>query len=56
MRSVIRRKPTKPHFEVGANVRETIQELGSTMPEDLPKPEKWIPQLARTQKKLEDDK
>lgn len=24
------------HFEVGAKVRKTIQELGSTMPEDLP--------------------
>ena len=44
------------HFEVGANVRETIQELGSTMPEDLPKPEKWIPQLAHAQKKLEGEK
>jgi len=41
-------------FEVGAKVRETIQELGGTMPEDLPKPEKGIPQLARAQKKLED--
>lgn len=44
------------HFEVGAKVRETIQELGGTMPEDLPKPEKSIPQLARAQKKLEGDK
>tara|TARA_R110000868_G_scaffold144960_4_gene364500 strand:+ start:14926 stop:15804 length:879 start_codon:yes stop_codon:yes gene_type:complete len=41
------------HYEVGAKVRETIQELGGTMPEDLPKPEKGIPQLARAQKKLE---
>lgn len=46
----------KTHFEVGAKVRETIQELGGTMPEDLPKPEKSIPQLARAQKKLEGDK
>jgi DNA-damage-inducible protein D len=44
------------HFEVGAKVRETIQELGGTMPEDLPKPERSIPQLARAQKKLEGDK
>lgn len=43
----------RTHFEVGAKVRETIQELGGTMPEDLPKPEKGIPQLARAQKKLE---
>ena len=46
----------KTHFEVGAKVRETIQELGGTMPEDLPKPDKGIPQLARAQKKLEGDK
>jgi len=43
------------HFEVGSKVRETIQELGGTMPEDLPKPEKGIPQLARAQKKLVGD-
>jgi len=43
----------RTHFEVGAKVRETIQELGGTMPENLPKPEKGIPQLARAQKKLE---
>ncbi|AWX98945.1 DNA damage-inducible protein D [Marinomonas primoryensis] len=43
----------KTHFEVGAKVRETIQELGGTMPENLPKPEKGIPQLARAHKKLE---
>lgn len=43
------------HFEVGAKVRATIEELGGTMPEDLPTPEKGIPQLARAQKKLEGD-
>ena len=41
------------HFEVGAKVRTTIEELGGTMSEDLPAPEKGIPQLARAQKKLE---
>ncbi len=40
----------RTHFEVGTKVRETIQELGGTMPEDLPKPEKGIPQLVRVQK------
>lgn len=44
------------HFEVGTKVRQTIQELGGTMPEDLPNPEKGIPQLARAQKKLEGGK
>lgn len=43
------------HFEVGAKVRATIEELGGTMPEDLPTPEKGIPQLARAKKKLEGD-
>jgi len=43
------------HFEVGTKVRETIKELGGTMPEDLPKPDKSIPQLARASKKLESD-
>lgn len=26
----------KTHFEVGKKVRQTIRELGGTMPEDLP--------------------
>jgi DNA-damage-inducible protein D len=29
-------KANRTHFEVGAKVRQTIQELGGTMPEDLP--------------------
>jgi len=41
------------HFEVGAKVRTTIEELGGTIPQDLPMPKKGIPQLARAQKKLE---
>lgn len=43
------------HFEVGAKVRSTIEELGGTMPENLPTPEKGIPQLVRAQKMLESD-
>ncbi len=43
------------HFEVGAKVRATIEELGCTMTENLPTPEKDIPQLARAQKKLGGD-
>ena len=42
----------KTHFEVGQKVRQTIKELGGTMPEDLPTPEKSIKQLEREQKKL----
>lgn len=43
----------RTHYEVGAKVRQTIAELGGTMPEDLPTPEKSIKQIEREQKKLE---
>ena len=33
------------HFEVGKKVRYTIEELGGTMPEDLPTPERGISEL-----------
>lgn len=39
------------HYEVGAKVRQTIADLGGTMPEDLPTPEKSIKQIAREQEK-----
>lgn len=39
------------HYEVGAKVRQTIADLGGTMPEDLPTPEKSVKQLAREQEK-----
>lgn len=39
------------HFEVGRKVRETIKELGGTMPEDLPTPES-IKKLENRQKRL----
>lgn len=41
----------KTHFEVGSTVRKTIAELGGTMPEDLPTPEKSIMQIEREEKK-----
>ncbi len=41
------------HYEVGKKVRQTIAELGGTMPEDLPTPEKSIKQIEKEQKKLE---
>ena len=37
----------KTHFEVGSKIRNTIKELGGTMPEDLPKPEKSLKELER---------
>ncbi len=46
----------RTHFEVGNKVRQTIQELGGTMPENLPKPETSIKQVASAKKKLEKKK
>lgn len=40
------------HFEVGRKVRQTINELGGTMPENLPKPESSIQQIESAKKKL----
>jgi DNA-damage-inducible protein D len=39
------------HFQVGKKVRETIAELGGTMPEDLPTPEKSIKQIEKEKMK-----
>ncbi len=41
----------RTHFEVGKKVRQTIKELGGTMPEDLPVVES-IKKLENKQKKL----
>ena len=35
------------HYNVGKKVRETIKELGGTMPEDLPTPEKSLKELKK---------
>jgi DNA-damage-inducible protein D len=40
------------HFEVGKKVRQTIKEIGGTMPEALPNPEASIKQIERAKKKL----
>lgn len=42
------------HYDVGRKVRQTIADLGGTMPEDLPTPQKSIKQIEREQKKLAD--
>ena len=44
-------KANQTHYEVGKKVRQTITDLGGTMPEDLPTPEKSIKQLEREQQK-----
>ena len=41
----------KAHFEVGQKVRQTIAELGGTMPEDLPTPEKSVAALEKENNK-----
>ena len=45
------KEANETHFEVGAKVRKTIQELGGTMPEDFPTPEKSLKQLEKENKK-----
>lgn len=42
----------KTHHEVGRKVRQTIQELGGTMPENLPSPDKSIKQLEREKQRI----
>ena len=39
------------HYQVGKKVRQTIAELGGTMPEDLPTPKKSIKQIEREKAK-----
>ncbi len=52
-RDVVRGKTqaNRTHLEVGRKVRETIKELGGTMPEHLPSPERSIQQLESAKKK-----
>lgn len=50
-------KATSTHYEVGAKVRKAIEDIGGTMPEDLPTPSKSIKQVEREQlKRLKDKK
>lgn len=44
-------KANQTHYEVGKKVRQTIEDLGGTMPEDLPTPDKSIKQLERELRK-----
>ena len=43
------------HYAVGAKVRQTIKELGGTMPEDLPTPKDSVKKLMKEHKKLKQD-
>ncbi|MFK3825884.1 DNA damage-inducible protein D [Pseudomonas yamanorum] len=44
------------HYEVGRKVRQTIEELGGTMPEDLPKPASSIQQIESDKSRLQNGK
>lgn len=47
-----KQEANQTHFAVGQKVRETIKELGGTMPEDLPTPEHSIKQIENAQQRL----
>jgi DNA-damage-inducible protein D len=51
-----KQKANQTHYEVGKKVRQTIDELGGTMPEALPTPEQSIQQIESAKKKLEKKK
>lgn len=46
-----REKANQTHFEVGKKVRQTIAELGGTMPEELPTPKKSVKKIDKEQHK-----
>jgi DNA-damage-inducible protein D len=43
------------HYQVGSKVRQTIKDLGGTLPENLPTPDKSIKQLEKEHRKLLDE-
>ena len=45
------KEANEAHYEVGSKIRKTIKELGGTMPEDLPTPEKSLKQLEKENKR-----
>ena len=47
-------KANQTHYEVGKKVRETIKELGGTMPENLPTPKTSVSKIEKSHKSLED--
>lgn len=47
-----KKQANQTHFEVGKKVRQTIADLGGTMPENLPTPDASIQQLTSSKKKL----
>lgn len=47
-----KQEANRTHYEVGKKVRQTIADLGGTMPEDLPTPDKSIKELEKQKQKL----
>ena len=45
------KEANKAHYEVGSKIRNTIKELGGTMPEDLPTPKKSLKELEKENNK-----
>lgn len=48
-----KKQANSTHYEVGNKVRQTIQELGGAMPEDMPTPAQSVKQIESAKKKLE---
>ena len=44
----------KTHYEIGKKVRKAIADIGGTMPEDLPTPDKSLKELEKENKKIID--
>ena len=40
------------HYEVGKKIRNTIKELGGTMPEDLPAPDRSLKEIEKDNKNV----
>ncbi len=57
-RDKVQGKPNanQTHYQVGKKVRETIEELGGTMPEDLPTPDTSVKKLESEAARLIDEK
>ena len=43
----------KVHCQIGKNIREVIKKNGSTLPENLPTPDKSLKELEKEKKKIE---
>jgi DNA-damage-inducible protein D len=50
-----KKQANSTHYEVGHKVRQTIQELGGAMPEDMPTPAQSVKQIESAKKKLGKD-